>query len=102
MDKRSDDGVRPKAIAQQHLLYCVEQESGGGDNILFVSHLASLQQSSGCIAVEQLGIPAVNAQHFNRLVPRLVADLEQVHAALHRARYQSKPAIRPALPDGSP
>jgi len=49
----------------------------------------SLQQPSGRIADEKLGVAAIHPQHFKALVPGLIADLEQVHAALHRGRHES-------------
>ena len=47
----------------------------------------SLQQPRGCIADEQLGVAAIDAQHLERLVAGLIADLEQVDAALDGGRH---------------
>jgi hypothetical protein len=39
-------------------------------------------------ADEKLGVAAIDPQHFKALVAGLVADFQQVHAALHRGRHE--------------
>ena len=51
----------------------------------------SLQQPGGRIADEKLGIPAIHPKHFKALVPGLIADFEQVHAAFNGGGHQARP-----------
>jgi hypothetical protein len=46
------------------------------------------------IADEKLGIAAIYPQHFKALVPGLIADFEQVHAALNGGRYERQSESR--------
>jgi hypothetical protein len=69
--------VRRPARAES-IYHAVIVPSAAARNSLWMTadNRLSLQQPGGRIADEQLGVAAIDPQHFKALVPGLIADVE--------------------------